>query len=174
MPAAVGYNEAAMERYALLGFAFGGATASRTFLGAPTKKGLVRDIVANVTTGMVGTTTVPEIRVGTAASDGSFARWRMGTTAILGNVAGAFRARTLCLAAQGRTGEKATQLNDFTNHIALEGNNGTGGGGAVTNASDALGYAFLQADTAFFITGVAGTGGAPAGTADVFVDIDWW
>lgn len=174
MTSAVGYDGAATERYSLLGFAFGAGTASRTFLGAPGKKGLVRDIVANVTTAMVGTTTVPELRVGTAASDGSFARWRMGTTAILGLGTGAFRARTLCANAQGRTGAGAAQLNDFTNHIALEGNNGTGGGGAVTNASDTLGYAFLAADTAFFITGVAGTGGSPAGTVDAYVDIDWW
>ena len=168
------YDEALTERYAILGLAFGASTASRTLLGYPTRKGLVRDIVLTITAAMVGTTTVPEIRVGTAASDNSFARWRLGTTAIAGLGTGAFRARTLCQAAPGRTGEKATQLNDFTNHIALEGNNGTGGGGTVATAADALGYVYLPADTAFFITGVAGTGGSPAGTADILVDIDWW
>lgn len=165
------YDGALNERYVLLGAAFGGGTLSRTLLGPSGKKGLVRDIALTITVAMVGTTTVPEIRVGSAASDNSNARWRLGTTAILGYGTGAFRARSLCASAQGRTGSKAQQLADFSGHIALEGNDTTG---TVANAADANGFAYLAADTAFFITGVAGTGGAPAGTADVYVDIDWW
>jgi hypothetical protein len=164
------YDNPLFERYALLGAAFGGGTLSRTLIGPPQKKGLVRDMVVTVTTAMVGTTSVPELRVGTAASDNSFARWLMGTTATAGYGTGAFRARSLCFAAQGRTGNKAQQLNDFANHIALEGNNGSG---TVSTASDANGFCYMPADTAFFITGVAGVGGTPAGTADVYVDVDW-
>ena len=171
MPLPGFYNFAAAERYSLLGFAFGGATLSRTFIGPPGKKGIVRDIVINITTAMVGTTTVPELRVGTALSDSSFARWRLGTTAILGNTTGAFRARSLCFNAQGRTGEVPMQLVDFANHIFLEGNNASG---PATIPGTTTTFTFLPADTAFFITGQIGTGGAPAGTADVFVDIDWW
>lgn len=164
------YDQPKTERYALLGSAFGGATLSRTFQGPPGKKGLVRDIVINVTTAMVGTTSVPELRVGNAASDSSNARWLLGTTAIAGLGTGEYRARSLCQNAQGRTGSNAMQLNDFAHHIALEGNDGSNSPGI---AADSKGFAYIPADTAFFITGVAGVGGGPAGTADVYVDIDW-
>lgn len=165
------YDVPQKERYTLLGSAFGGSTLSRTFQGPPGKKGIVRDIVIDVTTAMVGTTTVPELQVGNAQSDSSFARWRLGTTATAGLGTGEYRARSLCNAAQGRTGSKALQLNDFTAHIALEGNNGSN---SPALAADANGFCYLPADTAFFITGLAGTGGSPAGTADVYVDIDWF
>lgn len=164
------YDVPRTERYAIPAFAFGATTASRTYQGPPGKKGLVRDILIDVTTAMVGTTSVPEIRVGSAASDNSFARWLLGTSATAGYGTGNFRARTLCFNAQGRTGEKPMQLNDFANHIFLEGNNASG---TVSTAGTASTFTFLPADTAFFITGVAGVG-TPAGTADVFVDIDWF
>jgi hypothetical protein len=159
------------ERYLISAFAFGGSTGNRPLLGLTTKQGFVRDILLSITTAMVGTTSVPEIRVGTAASDNSYARFLLGTTATAGYGTGAFRARTLCQSAQGRTGSKATQLNDFAHHIALEGNDGSG---TVATAADANGFVYMPADTTFFITGVAGVGGTPAGTADVYVDVDWW
>ncbi len=166
------YDVPHKERYSLLGAAFGGAKVTRQFQGPPGKKGLVRDIVANVTVAMAGTTSVPEIRVGTADSDNSFARWLMGTTATAGLAAGEYRARSLCASAQGRTGEKPQQLNDFANHIFLEGNNGNGNVAGVVG--DGKTFIFIPPDTAFFITGVAGVGGSPAGTADAYVDIDWF
>lgn len=165
------YDNPVRERYTLLASAFGGGTLSRNFQGPPGRKGLVRDIVINVTTAMVGTTTVPELRVGTVLSDSSFARWRLGTTAILGLATGEYRARTLCNNAQGRTGSKARQLADFSGHIALEGNDGTN---SPATAADPNGFLAIPADTAFFITGQIGTGGSPAGTADVYVDIEWF
>lgn len=165
------YDGAQVERFVILGNAFGATTASFAYLGHPGKKGLVRDILARVTTAMVGTTSVPEIRVGTVASDNSCARWLLGTTATAGLATGAYRARTLCANAQGRTGGRSIYLADFPNHINLEGNNGAG---VAAVAADANGYAYLPADVAFFITGIAGVGGAPAGAADVYVDIDWW
>ena len=154
----------------VLGNALGATTVSRSYQGPPGAKGLVRDIMATITAAMVGTTSVPEIRVGTAASDNSFARWLLGTTATAGLGTGEFRARSLCQNAQGRTGGIPVQLNDFANHIFLEGNNGSG---TASIAGTATTFTFLPADTAFFITGVAGVGGTPAGTADVAVDIDW-
>jgi len=166
------YDVPRTERYSFpQGNAFGATTASRSFLGPQGKKGLVRDIIATITATMVGTTSVPEIRVGTAASDNSFARWLLGTSATAGLGTGAFRARTLALAAAGRTGGIPVQLNDFANHIFLEGNNASGTASIAGTAST---FTFLPADTAFFITGVAGVGGTPAGTADVVVDIDWF
>lgn len=165
------YNDPQRERYQVGAWAFGGGTLSKVLRGPPGKKGLVRDILVTVTTAMVGTTSVPELRVGNAASDNSFARFLLGTTAIAGYGTGEFRARTLCFTAQGRTGGKAEQLNDFAHHIALEGNDGSG---TVAVAADARGFAYLPADTDFFLTGVAGVGGAPAGTADVYLDVDWF
>jgi hypothetical protein len=164
------YDTPQRERYMIPAWAFGGGTLSKVLRGPPGKKGIVRDILATVTTAMVGTTSVPEIRVGSAASDNSNARFLLGTTAVAGYGTGEFRARTLTENAAGRTGSKARQLNDFANHIALEGNNGSG---TVANAADANGFALLAPDTDFYITGVAGVGGVPAGTADVYVDIEW-
>jgi hypothetical protein len=165
------YDVPHKERYTLLASAFGAAAVNRTFQGPPGKMGLVRDIVIDVTAAMVGTTSVPELRVGTAAADSSFARWLLGTTATAGLGTGEYRARSLALKAAGRTGSKAVQLNDFAHHIALEGNDGSN---APSTPADANGFAYLPADTAFFISGVAGVGGSPAGTADVYVDIDWF
>lgn len=165
------YDQPHRERYAIPAWAFGGATLSKVLKGPPGKKGFVRDILATVTTAMVGTTTVPEIRVGTAASDSSFARFRLGTTAIAGYGTGDYRARSLCDTAQGRTGSKARQLGDFANHIALEGNDGSN---TPSTAADVNGFLQIPADTDFYITGQIGTGGAPAGTADVYVDVDWY
>ena len=165
------YDNPQRERYSIAAFAFGGATANRQFQGPPGKKGLVRDILAAITTAMVGTTTVPEIRVGSAASDSSFARFRLGTTLTAGYAAGEQRARSLCVAAQGNTGGKPAQLSDFASHVFLEGNNGAN---AEATPGTSLTYTFIPADTLFFVTGVAGTVGAPAGTADVAVDVDWF
>lgn len=166
------YDVPSRERYALLGSAFGAAVASRTLM-AQGRKGLVKDIVLTVTAAMVGTTSVPEIRVGTAQGDNSFARWILGTTATAGIATGAYRASVLLSSASGRTGGKAPQLNDFANHLMLEGNNGNGT--VSTAAQDTItNFCYLPASTAFFITGVAGVGGTPAGTADVYVDIDWF
>src|SRR5882672_1403762 len=161
------------ERYLIPAFAFGAATASRTLQGPPGRKGLVRDILATVTAAMVGTTTVPEIRVGTAQSDNSFARFLLGTTATAAYATGIFRARFLCQAAQNRFGNFPTRLADFANHIFLEGNN-TSGSVTLPGTADNQTFVFVTADTPFFITGVAGVGGAPAGTADIYVDIDWF
>ncbi len=159
------------ERYLLpQGNAFGATTVSRSWQGPPGAKGLVRDMSATITAAMVGTTSVPELRVGTAASDNSFARWLLGTTAILGYGTGEFRASFLCQNAQGRTGGIPVQLNDFANHIFMGGNNGSG---TASIPGTATTFTFLPPDTAFFITGVAGVGGTPAGTADVWVDIAW-
>lgn len=169
------YDNPGAERYAILGGTFS-AIFNRTFQGPPGRKGFVRDIVLCVTTTIVGTTSVPEIRVGSVLSDNSFARFMLGTTAVAGYAAGSVRARSLCQNAQGRTGGNAAMLNDFAGHICLEGNNGLGSVAIPVTATDAgVGLNFLQipADTAFFITGVAAVGAA-AGVADIYVDIDWY
>jgi len=159
------------ERYMVPAYTYT-ATAAKTLQGPPGRKGLVRDILANVTTTLVGTTSVPEVRVGTASSDNSFARFLLGTTATAGYATGIFRARSLCQAAQNRFGNFPTRLADFANHIFLEGNN-TSGSATLPGTSDGQTFVFLPADTAFFITNVTGVGSA-AGVADIYVDIDWF
>jgi len=160
------------ERYLTTAYTFT-ATAAKPYQGPPGKKGLVRDIIASVTTTLVGTTSVPEVRVGTAASDNSFARFLLGTTAILGYVGpAAFRARSLCQNAPLRFGNFPTALNDFANHIFLEGNN-TLGTASLPGTANGQTFVFLPADTPFFITITAAVG-APAGVVDTTVDIDWF
>jgi hypothetical protein len=154
-------NPSKRETYVFPSSAFGATTESRAILGPKGKKGTVRDIRTYITADMVGTTTVPEINVGSAASvvgtlKTEYARHRLGTTAILGNTAAGtpYRARALCDAAQGSTGGAAPALSDFAGHVALE-------------------TAKIPADTVVYITRVAGSGGTPAGTGITEVDIDW-
>ncbi len=150
------YDQAERIAYNVASSAFGAANEAIAFRGPPGKVGIVRDMTAEITADMVGTTTVPEIRVGNAAQDFSYARWRLGTTAILGNTAAGtpYRAKSL-ISGPGNTGGVPPVLNDFASHVALE-------------------TARLPADTAFFISGTAGVGGVPAGIARREVFIDWF
>lgn len=146
------YDNPQREVYAIPSGAFGATTAAFKFIGPPGKVGIVRDIMVEPSADMVGTTTVPEIAVGLASSGVDYARFRLGTTAILGytSAAGPRRARSLV------TGNPTPPtLVDFAGHVLLE-------------------TARLPADTAFFITGIAGVGGTPAGTARYEVVIDWY
>lgn len=164
------YDVPKVEQYEIIATAFGATTASVALQGPPGKTGLVRDILVTLSAAAVGTTSVPEIDVGTAAGDSSFARFLLGTTAILGYAAGEYRARTLCGAYIG-PGGIPKQLNDFTNHCFLEGNNASG---TASIPGTATTFTYLPADTKFYITGTAGVGGTPAGTGNVIVWIDWF
>jgi hypothetical protein len=148
------YNDPQREEYIFPSTAFGVTTESKVYQGPPGKVGLVRDIMTSLSVAASGTTSVPEIDVGTVAGDFTYARHRLGTTAILGNVAGEFRARSLAMTAQGRTGSAPPALNDYAGHVALE-------------------TARIPADTPFTITRTAGVG-APAGTGDSIVFVDWY
>lgn len=151
------YDNPHREEYIFPSSAFGATTESKTYKGPPGKKGLVRDIITNLSADCVGTSAVPEIDVGNAASDYSYARHRLGTAAGAGNTAAStpYRASSLCDAAQGRTGGAAPTLSDFAGHVALE-------------------TAYIPADTAFVITRKQGSGGTPAGTGDTIVIVDWF
>lgn len=151
------YDNPIREEYFFPSSAFGATTETQTIQGPPGKVGLVRDIITDLSADCVGTTTVPEINVGTASGDFTYARHRLGTTAILGNTAAGtpYRARTLAQNAQGRTGSSPPALSDFTGHVALE-------------------TARLPADTAFVVTRKAGVGGSPAGTGRTIVIVEWF
>lgn len=155
-------NPSKRETYYLPSAAFGATTDSLAIKGPAGKKGTVKDIRQYVTATMVGTTTVPEIDVGSAISavgaglKTEYARFRLGTTAIAGYASAntPFRARALCDAAAGNPGGAAPSLSDYAGHIALE-------------------TAKIPADTIVFITRLLGVGGTPAGTGPTEVDIDW-
>lgn len=144
------YNDAKIEQYIFPSSAFGATTESQTHKGPKGKVGLVIDIETDLTADCVGTTTVPEINVGTASADTTYARHRLGTTATAGNTSALtpHRASTL---ASGSPPVKS----DFTGHVALE-------------------TARIPADTAFVISRVAGVGGTPAGTGRTIVFIKWF
>jgi hypothetical protein len=129
---------------------FGNSTLTFNYIGPKGREGHVEDIVADITTAMVGTTAVPEIDVGTASGDTTYARYRLGTAAGTGYGTGVKRAQQ-----EAWTGNPPIALSDFSGHVALN-------------------TVRIPKDTAFVITLKAGTGGAPAGVANVYVVIKWF
>jgi hypothetical protein len=132
--------------------AFGATTATESYIGPKGRRGIVRDIEVHLTADAVGTTTVPEVDVGNASGDTSYARFRLGTAAGAGYTAVSMPKRARSLVAGNPT---PPVLNDFPGHVALE-------------------TAFIPADTPFVITNKQGSGGAPAGTGYSVVTIDWF
>lgn len=146
------YDQPQRVTYSIPSGAFGATTAAHRFVGPQGKVGIVRDISLTPTADFVGTTTVPEIAVGAASSGTDYARWRLGTAVGTGytSAQGPRRARSLV------TGNPTPPvLSDFAGHVALE-------------------TARIPADTGFYITGIQGVGGTPAGTARYEVEIDWY
>ncbi|MBV8755408.1 MAG: hypothetical protein JO328_21350 [Hyphomicrobiales bacterium] len=129
---------------------FGNSTLTFNYIGPFGREGHVEDIVADVSTAMVGTTTVPEIDVGTASGDTTYAQYRLGTAAGAGYATGVHRAQQ-----EAWTGNPPITLSDFAGHVALN-------------------KTRIPKNTAFVITLKAGTGGAPAGVANVYVVIKWF
>lgn len=149
-------------------FGADGEAKSYAFIGPKGKKGLVRDIEVRITEDMVGTTTVPEIGVGDAASDlgsldNEYARFRLGTTAVAGYTtttftSGMVRASSLVDGQPNEPGAATLpgrQSVDYSEHVVLE-------------------KALIPADTPFFISLVPGSGGTETGAGMVAVEIDWF
>lgn len=151
------YDNPIKLTYSMPSAAFGAGAVNTKFKGPPGKTGYVRDIRVEATADFVGTTTVPEVAVGASAGSAEYARLRLGTSATAGVTAAnsPYNAASLVAAAPGNTGGVPRALADFAGHVQLE-------------------TARLPADTAFFISGVAGVGGAPAGTGRYEVDIEWF
>lgn len=146
------YDRPLTEVYESAVGAFGATTATKTYIGPKGKKGLVRDIEVFLTADAVGTSTAPEVDVGSASGLVEYARFILGSAAGTGYAASATpkRARSLV------TGNGAAQTyEDFTGHVKLE-------------------TAALPVDTAFVITMKQGSGGSPAGTGYSRVTIDWY
>ena len=157
MRAQAHYANPETETYESATGAFGATTATKTYIGPKGRKGLVRDIEIFLTADCVGTTAVPEVDVGTASGDFTYARWRLGTSPTVGITAAATPQRARSLATQqdiSVPGTPRPALADFPGHVALE-------------------SALIPADTPFVITMKQGTG-TPAGTGTSRVTIDWF
>jgi hypothetical protein len=129
---------------------FGNSTLTFNYVGPFGREGHVDDVIADVTTAMVGTATVPEIDVGTASGDVTYAQYRLGTAAGTGYGTGVHRAQQ-----EAWTGNPPITLSDFAGHVALN-------------------KARIPKNTNFVITLKAGTGGSPAGVANVYLVIKWF
>lgn len=95
---------------------FGGTSVTHYIVGPKGKVGFVRDISCDVTTSLVGTTTVPEIDVGISSGDYTFGRYRLGTSATAGYADGPHVASQEAI-----TGNPPRALADFSGHVVLDG-----------------------------------------------------
>jgi hypothetical protein len=148
------------EEYVFNDTTFGATTVTHNMIGPKGCTGFVRDIMVDVATSLVGTTTVPEIDVGTSSADSTYGRYRLGTTAILGYATGIHRASQEAI-----TGNPPRNLQDFAHHVELD--------GYPLDANFRAWGGRIPKDTNFVITDLAGTGGTPAGGGLVKVLIDW-
>jgi hypothetical protein len=146
------YAQAQVEVITIPSSAFGATTATYNYIGPKGREGHVEDIVVDISANMVGTTTVPEVDVGTASGDATYARYRLGSSATSGYLASATPKRA---SQEAWTGNPPITLSDYAGHVALN-------------------KARIPKDTAFVITLGAGVGGTPAGTASVYVIIKWF
>lgn len=111
------YDQADMEVWSWPEDATFGATGvTHQIMGPRGKVGFLRDVGVDVTTSLVGTTTVPEINVGISSGDFTFGRYRLGTTAIAGYGTGYHRASM-----EPITGNPPRTLADFAGHVVLDG-----------------------------------------------------
>src|SRR6266566_1688184 len=95
---------------------FGATAVLHYIMGPRGAVGFVKDLICDVTTSLVGTTTVPEIQVGISSGDFTYGRYRLGTTAILGYPVAPHRARD-----EAWTGNPPVTLADFAGHVVLDG-----------------------------------------------------
>lgn len=158
------------EEYGYTDATFGATTVTHNMIGPKGCVGFVRDIIVDVLTTLVGTTTVPEIDVGTASGDFTYGRYRLGTAVGTGYATGIHRAGQEAI-----TGNPPRVLSDFTGHVVLDGGPyGTTGSvfGGSSTATNPAGR--IPKDTAFVITAAAGVGGTPAGGGQYRIIVDWY
>lgn len=98
---------------------FGATGVTHQIIGPKGCVGFVRDLMVDVTTSLVGTTTVPEIVVGISSGDATFGRYRLGTAAGVGYNLGMHRAGSEAL--QTILTQPGRALADFAGHVVLDG-----------------------------------------------------
>lgn len=135
--------------YDIPSVAWGNAATQRMFVGPYGKKGKVKDIqVHSISASFVGTSTVPEVAIGATVGSNEYGRFRLGTA-----IGSGYTTSPVARRARQET-KNQLSLTDFAEHVALE-------------------KADIPADTPFYVSLVAGTGGSPAGTSGVSVLIHW-
>lgn len=159
--------------------AWAGTGTSRWIIGPRGKVGFVRDLMAEVTTSMVGTTSVPELQVGISSGDYTYGRYRLGTATATGYSTGPHRA-----SAEAWTGNPPRTLADFTGHMVIDGgpytSAGISGGSYGTvipkGRIPATGWAVTNciqgvdsSHTRYFLQGVNGASPAKDLTVGMFV-----
>ena len=95
---------------------FGATAVTHYIVGPKGKVGFVRDISVEVTTSLVGTSTVPEVNVGYTVGDSTYGRYRLGTATGTGYNVGPYRASLEAI-----TGNPPRALADFAGHVVLDG-----------------------------------------------------
>lgn len=95
---------------------FGTTSVTHYIVGPKGKVGYVRDLFVDVVTSLTGSTTVPELQVGTSSGDTTFGRYRLGTATGTPYGVGPHRA-----SAEAITGNPPRTLADFAGHVVLDG-----------------------------------------------------
>lgn len=161
------------ETYIQPSTAFGATTETQAYVGPKGKTGYVRDIDVDITADMVGTTTVPEILVGSASGLSEYSRFRLGTTAVAGYTVAQTPVRRAKQVSNGKV-----FMDDFAEHVKLsrttpDGTRALISNNAFVDTPASVLLTRIPADTVFIISRKAGVGGVPAGTARSRVIIDW-
>lgn len=154
------YDQAQNQDYIFTDATFGATGVAHNVIGPKGCVGIVRDIEVDVSTSLVGTTTVPEIAIGISSGDSTYGRYRLGTNISTGYATGIHRASQ-----ESITGNPPRNLQDFAHHAELD--------GYPLDANFRALLGRIPKDTALVITCLAGTGGSPAGGGQVRVRIDW-
>lgn len=111
------YDISKVERYTWAEDATFAATAvTHNIMGPKGKVGFVKDISVEVTTSLVGTTSVPEVMVGISSGDFTYGRYRLGTGLTTGYGTGVHRASMELI-----TGNPPRVATDFASHVVLDG-----------------------------------------------------
>lgn len=104
---------------------FAGTGVTHQIVGPRGKAGFVRDISVEVTTSLVGTTSVPEVMVGISSGDFTYGRYRLGTALTTGYATGLHRASMEAI-----VGNPPRVATDFASHVVLDGGPATSMGSA--------------------------------------------
>jgi hypothetical protein len=113
------YDQSDTEEFSYTDATFGGTTVTHQIIGPKGAVGFVEDISVDVTTSLVGTTTVPEIDIGISSGDATYGRYRLGITA-----GGANQGYTLGMhraSEEPWTGNPPRTFADYTGHVVLDG-----------------------------------------------------
>ncbi len=163
------YNSADTQTYSWApDSTFGATSVTHNIVGPKGKVGFVRDISVDVTTSLVGTTTVPEIDVGISSGDYTYGRYRLGTAAGTGYGTGMHSASQEAI-----TGNPPRTLADYAGHVVLDGGPLTSSGIAGGSYGTQMPAGRIAANAAVVVTCAAGTGGVPAGGGQVRLKIEW-